>query len=180
MMTMAPTILTPRLCLRAPQLDDFETHAAMWADPRVTTFIGGTPRDRHTSWLRFIGSAGTWPLLGFGYWVIADRDTDRLIGMGGLGRFERGIAELDGFPEAGWAVAADHWGQGLVSEAMDAAMRWADTEGGFAETRCIIEAGHGASVRIAEKLGFAHIGHSADAIGSVDVYARKRGVSPNL
>src|SRR3546814_8066897 len=68
--------------------------------------------------LKFLGAAGLWPVMGYGYWVFADRADDRLVGMGGLAYFCRGIAELEGFPEAGWAFDADHWGAGLATEAM--------------------------------------------------------------
>jgi RimJ/RimL family protein N-acetyltransferase len=88
------------LTLRATRLDDFEPYAAMWTDPRVTDFIGGVPRPRDEAWRRFGQGAGLWPLLGYGYWIFADRKTDALVGVGGLAVFERGIDELNGYPEA--------------------------------------------------------------------------------
>lgn len=39
-----PVIETDRLRLREPRLADKDTHIAMWADARVTRFIGGEPR----------------------------------------------------------------------------------------------------------------------------------------
>ncbi|MEW7001647.1 GNAT family N-acetyltransferase [Serratia ureilytica] len=42
----APTLVTERLRLDAHRLDDFESLAALWADPLVVRYIGGTPRDR--------------------------------------------------------------------------------------------------------------------------------------
>src|SRR3546814_2976606 len=78
----------------------------MWADARVTRFIGGEPRAPDVSWGKFLSSAGLWPVMGFGYWVFADRASDALIGMGGLSYFGRGIPELEGRPEAGWAFDA--------------------------------------------------------------------------
>ncbi len=98
----------------------------MWADARVTRFIGGEPRAPDVSWGKFLSSAGLWPVMGFGYWVFADRATDALVGMGGLSYFGRGIPELEGVPEAGWAFDADHWGAGYATEAMRAVLGWAD------------------------------------------------------
>lgn len=46
----APTLITERLQLDAHTLDDFESLAALWADPQVVRYIGGTPRDREDSW----------------------------------------------------------------------------------------------------------------------------------
>ncbi len=39
----APTLITERLRLDAHTLDDFDSLAALWADPLVVRYIGGTP-----------------------------------------------------------------------------------------------------------------------------------------
>ena len=175
MITSPPTIETARLRLRPPHFLDKPVHIAMWADPRVTRFIGGEPRTPDVSWGKFLSSAGLWPVMGFGYWVFADRASDALVGMGGLSYFCRGIAELEGVPEAGWAFDADHWGAGYATEAMTAALGWADENLDATEVRCIIDPGNGASERVAAKLGFRRIGES-DALGDVvAIYARPRG-----
>ncbi len=175
MFTLPPIIETARLRLRPQRLADKGAHIAMWADARVTRFIGGEPRAADESWRRFLGAAGLWPVMGFGYWVFADKASDALVGMGGLSYFCRGIAELEGVPEAGWAFDADHWGAGHATEAMTAALGWADANLDAAEVRCIIDPGHGASERVAEKLGFRRIGDS-DAMGHVvTIYSRPKG-----
>ena len=169
-----PTLETPRLRLREQRLADKADHVAMWADERVTRFIGGEPRAPDVSWSKFLAAAGLWPVMGFGYWVFADKLTDRLIGMGGLSYFARGAPELEGVPEAGWAFDADHWGQGLATEAMAAVLAWADGHLEVPEVRCIINPGHGASEAVAAKLGFVPIGASAVLPDVVNVYARMR------
>ena len=55
--TVAPVIETQRTILRAHRLEDFDAYAAMWADPVVTRFIGGKPRTREESWMRFLRHA---------------------------------------------------------------------------------------------------------------------------
>ncbi|AMG73341.1 GNAT family N-acetyltransferase [Sphingopyxis granuli] len=175
MISAPPVIETDRLRLREHRLSDKDVHIAMWADPRVTRFIGGEPRAPDVAWGKFLSSAGMWPVLGYGYWVFADKATDRLVGQGGLSYFCRGIAELEGQPEAGWAFDADHWGMGLGTEAMRAVLGWADATLDAAEVRCIIDPGNEASERVAEKLGFRLIGDS-DALGHVvAIYSRPRG-----
>ncbi len=168
---LAPTLTTDRLILRATQLDDFGSYAAIWADPRVTDYIGGTPRSRAESWLRFGLGAGLWSLHGFGYWMIVERETGTLAGVGGLGNFERGLAELLGFPEAGWALGADHWGKGYATEAVGAIVAWADAALAH-EIRCIIDPGNMASVRVAEKHGFAKCGELRTEVWNTDVFRR--------
>ena len=80
MFTAPPVIETDRLRLRPGRLSDKDVHIAMWADERVTRFIGGEPRTADVSWGKFLSSAGLWPVMGFGYWVFADRKSDALVG----------------------------------------------------------------------------------------------------
>ena len=175
MFTAPPVIETDRLRLRQGRLSDKDVHIAMWADERVTRFIGGEPRTADVSWGKFLGSAGLWPVMGFGYWVFADRKSDALVGMGGLSYFCRGIPELEELPEAGWAFDADHWGAGYATEAMAAALGWADANLEAKEVRCIIDPGNDASERVSAKLGFRRIGES-DALGNVvAIYSRPKG-----
>lgn len=176
-MGTAPELETKRLRLVPLGLRHWEDYARAWADPATTRFIGGTPRDRTTSWTKFIAAAGLWPVCGFGYWVFEDRQTGAYRGCGGLARFERGIAELEGAPEAGWALAPDAWGQGIATEAMAAALEWADTVLRAPEVRCIIDPDNAASHRVAAKLGFEMIGHNATAIGPVHIYRRCAGAA---
>lgn len=170
-MTVAPQISTDRLILAPLSLAHWDAYAAAWADPQLTAFIGGQPRSRQESWTKFTQAAGLWPLLGYGYWAFLDRANGRFLGNGGLAAFERGIPELEGYPEAGWAFVPAAWGQGLATEAMLAVLRWADATLG-AEIRCIIDPGNVASHRVAAKLGFGAFARSDGALGQVVVYQR--------
>ncbi len=170
-MTIAPILHTERLTLAPLSLDHWEAYAKAWADPELTAFIGGKPRARQESWTKFTQGVGLWPLLGHGYWAFLDRATGQFLGNGGLARFERGIAELEGYPEAGWAFVPAAWGKGLATEAMAAVLNWAD--GALkSEIRCIIDPGNVASQKVAAKLGFQHFADSDGAIGPVGVYRR--------
>ena len=171
---ITPTLQTLRLTLRAIKLSDFEPYAAMWADPRVTDFIGGAPRDRQTSWGKFCQAAGLWSLVGYGYWLIEERASGTMVGQGGLASFERGIAQLDGFPEAGWALSADHWGKGYASEAVTAIVGWSDAELRAPEVRCIIDPENTPSIRVAQKCDFTQIDEVKNELGLSLVFARKR------
>ncbi len=170
----APEIRTERLILRPLSLEDWEAYATAWADPQMTAFIGGQPRDRTTSWAKFTSAAGMWSLIGYGYWSFIDRESGIWIGTGGLARHERGLAELDGFPEAGWAFTPDAWGRGFATEAMAAVLLWSEADVEAAEVRCIIDPGNAASIRVAEKLGFTRLREIAFPPGKTVVYARPR------
>lgn len=168
----APIILTDRLSIEPMTLDHWEEYAAAWADPRMTEFISGEPRSRNTSWAKMLQGIGMWALFGYGYWSFMDRATGQFVGNGGLAHFERGIPELVGFPEAGWAFTPDSWGKGLATEAMTAILQWADAAQ-LGESRCIIDPQNAASHNVASKLGFTKFAESHDVIADLFVYRRE-------
>ncbi len=90
----------------------------MWADERVTSFIGGAAAGSQDQLDQVHSGRGLWPLMGYGYWLAFERDGGALAGVGGLARFERGVPSLEGYPEAGWAFGADSWGKGYATEFM--------------------------------------------------------------
>ena len=134
-------------------MNEWEPYATMWANPRVTDFIGGAPRPRDVAWTKFGQAAAMWELFGYGNWAVIDRADDAFLGVCGLAQYERGITELAGFPEAGWAFAAASWGRGIASEAIGAMVGWADANG-ISDTRCLIDDGNIASVRVATRNGY--------------------------
>jgi RimJ/RimL family protein N-acetyltransferase len=171
-MVLAPTIMTARLTLRALSLADWEAYAAMWADVRVTTYIGGEPRPRDLAWTKFTQSAGLWSLMPYGMWAVIDRANDRFVGVAGLAQFERGIAQLGGLPESGWAFTADSWGRGIATETVAAVVGWADSAG-IAETCCMIDVGNIASARVAVRNGYELYDSFDDMAGPRQVFRRR-------
>jgi RimJ/RimL family protein N-acetyltransferase len=153
-----PILETARTVLRPHRLDDFETYAAMWAEPAVTRFIGGKPRTREESWMRFLRHAGLWSLIGYGFWAIEDKKTGRFIGEAGFHDLKREIEpSIEGVPEAGWALASEAHGQGLASEVVGRIVAWSDEALGQARTVCIIDPENGASQKVAKKNGYREI-----------------------
>ncbi len=172
---LPPTLITERLSIVPLTMRHWEAYAAMWADPEMTRFIGGGPRSRSESWIKFCASAGLWDLLGYGYWAFIDRVDNALLGVGGLSRWERGIAGLDDYIEAGWGFAPRCWGKGYATEAMAAVLDWADRALPDPEIRCIIDIENTASMRVGAKLGFTLIETSEGTTGLLGLFARKRG-----
>jgi len=170
----APILETERVILRADSAEDFEAFAALWADPGVTRFIGGKPFTRGESWTRFLRNAGLWPVLGYGYWAIEDRASGAYWGNAGFADFERGIDSIRGVPEAGWALTPQAHGQGLASEIVAAIAAWADANLPHTETACIIDPGHAASIRVAEKNGFVAEELADFGGGKTQVFKRER------
>lgn len=168
---IAPTLVTDRLSIEPMALAHWEEYAAAWADPRMTEFIGGDPRNRNLSWGKMLQGIGLWSLFGYGYWSFVERASGKFVGNGGLAQLERGIPELEGYPEAGWAFAPDAWGKGYATEAMAAILAWADVAK-LGEIRCIIDPGNAASHNVAAKLGFEKFADSHDVMGELFIYRR--------
>ena len=151
-----PVIETERLRLRAHTYDDFAPCAAMWADPAVTRFIGGTPSTQQQTWSRLLAYAGLWSLLDFGYWAIADRESDRYLGDIGFADFNRDIdASMRGVPELGYTLASHVHERGYASEAIRAVLAWGDEHLKSRRTVCLIDPQNAASRRVAERVGYA-------------------------
>lgn len=147
-----PVIETKRTILRPHRLADFDAYAQMWADPVVTRFIA-KPRTREEGWQRFLRHAGSWSLIGYGFWAVEEKASGRFVGEAGFHDLKRDLApSIEGLPEAGWGFAADMHGKGLASEVVGGFVKWAD--GRFPRTVCIIDPNNGASLRVAEKNGY--------------------------
>lgn len=157
MPTQAPVIETERLILRGHRAEDFEAIAAQWADPAVVKYIGGTPSSREASWSRLLRYPGHWQMLGFGYWILYEKNygaEGAFAGEIGLADYQREITpSLDGMAEMGWVIAPAFHGKGYAFEAAQAVLKWADTHLDR-QLCCIIDPQHQASIRLAEKCGF--------------------------
>jgi len=170
-----PTLTTERLIIEPLAMKHWEAYAAAWADPQMTQFISPEPRTRQESWIKFVQGAGFWSLFGYGYLAFCDRSNGQFLGNGGLARMERGIAGLEGYPEAGWAFAHHAWSKGYATEAMSAILGWADEALPDPEIRCIIDINNLASMRVGEKLGFRLIETTEGTTGPLGLFSRQRG-----
>ena len=113
-----PTLVTPRLTLRAPVADDFPAFAALMASPRATSM--GGPYDRRAAWGVFCHDVACWHLFGHGALMVDLSATGECVGQVGIN---------DGplFPEKelGWFVHEGHEGHGYATEAARALRDWA-------------------------------------------------------
>ena len=127
----------------------------MWAHRDVVRHITGVPSTREQSWSRLLRYAGSWALLGFGYWAVEERASGAFVGEAGFADYRRQIEpSLDGIPELGWVLAPHVHGKGYATEAVLATLDWAAQH--FSAARrigCIIAPENAASIRVAEKCG---------------------------
>ncbi len=150
-----PSLTTERLTLRGHTVADFDESAAMWADPDVTRYISGRANTQEEAWARLLRYVGHWALLGFGYWVVREKATNRFVGEVGFVDYKRDVVpSLDGAPEAGWVLSPAAHGRGFATEAVHAILTWGESRFGAARTVCLIHPDNLRSIRVAEKCGY--------------------------
>jgi RimJ/RimL family protein N-acetyltransferase len=150
-----PLIETDRLRLRGHAIDDFVHSRELWGDAAVTQFIGGKPLTEEESWSRLLRYLGHWALLGFGYWVVEERESGEFVGEVGFADYKREMEPpLGAIPELGWVLAKKKQGKGYATEAVNAALRWGLEQFGSREVACLIHPDHRSSIRVATKCGF--------------------------
>jgi RimJ/RimL family protein N-acetyltransferase len=156
-----PVLSTARLGLAPHAAVDFPDMLAMWSEPAVVRYLGGTPSTSEECWTRLLRYGGLWAVVGFGYWRVRERDTGRFVGEVGFANFGRDITpSIAGFPEAGWVLASWAHGHGFAREAAEAIFAWADDSLGAERSVCLIDPDNAPSLALAAKLGFRRFGET--------------------
>ncbi|CAM3316442.1 GNAT family N-acetyltransferase [Corallococcus sp. ZKHCc1 1396] len=155
MLTLGPTLETPRLILRPPTLQDLDGFAAMMADPESARFIGGL-QPRSNVWRAVCAMAGSWVLQGYAMFSVFEKSTGKWVGRVGPWM-------PDGWPgtEVGWGLLREHWGKGYASESSAATIDWAFDNLGWTEVIHSIAPENTPSKQVAQRLGsrFLRMGH---------------------
>jgi RimJ/RimL family protein N-acetyltransferase len=142
-----PTLVTPRLLLRAWTLADIPAYTQMAAHPDMSRYTSSPP-DEGAVWRMFAFQIGHWALRGYGMWIVQERSTGQFLGRAGL-------YEEHGWPglEVAWTIRRDRWGEGFATEGGAAALEYAFKELHRDRVISIIHPDNTASNRVAEKLG---------------------------
>lgn len=157
-MLAIPTIETERLRLRGHTTADFENSCRMWGDPEVVRYIRPKPFTPEEVWSRLLRHAGLWALLGFGTWVVEDKQSGEFLGEVGFLDYRRELQPpIDLSPEIGWVLVARAHGQGYATEAVQGALEWGEQHFGPVRTACIITRENTGSIRVASKCGFREL-----------------------
>lgn len=158
-MTIIPILTTERLLLRGHRLDDFDEFLAIWKQKDLVRFIGGELPTREQVWARLLRYAGMWHHLGFGFFAVEERGSGKLIGEVGFLDLHRDMCPTtEGTLEMGWSITPPKQGKGYATEAVNAAIAWADEQFAGRRMTCIVDLENKPSQRIAEKVGFRRIG----------------------
>ncbi len=144
-------IRTERLILRQPRSSDLDAVVEACQDPQIARFIPFVPepyRDQDArGWLD--ATARAWKESDERSFAICDLD-DRLIGAVDVRLREGGTV--------GYWLAAPARGQGLMTEAVRAVVRWAREEHGIRQLFLWTHPDNVASQRVAERAGFVRLG----------------------
>lgn len=152
---LAPVVETERLCLRGYQPADLPPLLAMWQQPQFYQHLTGQAATENEVWTKLLRDAGLWAVLGFGYWAIEEKASGEFVGAVGFADFHRALTPpLGHYPEAGWILAPRVHGQGYGTEALGAALAWADAHLPEPRTVCIINLANEPSRRLAAKAGY--------------------------
>ena len=166
-----------RLTFRHLRLDDVAALAPMYADPEMRRYFPeGTLSYEETreevEW--FLNGHPRHPSLGL--WATILKASGAFIGRCGLlpweiaGRHEVEIAYL---------IDRAYWGQGLATEAAAAIRDYALGPLGLSRLVCLVEAGNGASIRVAEKIGMRFERADEDDKGPFLLYSLERVQPPS-
>jgi RimJ/RimL family protein N-acetyltransferase len=170
------TLETARLRMRPPRLSDFPASFEMWSSPVVVRYVSGQPSTREEAWARMLRKSGCWSLLGYGPWTVERLDTGDFVGEVGMFEFQRDIEpDFGGRPEVGWMLTPAAHGAGFATEAVRAALAWADEHLQAPGTVCITSPANAASIAVAGKCGFRQAGTAIYKKETTLLFERPRG-----
>jgi RimJ/RimL family protein N-acetyltransferase len=148
-------LATPRLRLRPFTLADHAAHAQIYSDPEVMRYMPRgpmTPPEAHqASQAVLTHFIDHWTRYPFGVWAVTDNVTGTLLGQCGL-RFLPELNEV----EVLYLLARAYWGQGLASEAAQAALAYGFEQVGLERIIALTKPENTASRRVMEKLGMRY------------------------
>jgi len=150
-----PALVTERLRLREPIMDDRDRFHALISIPEVTRFSNwyDAPTkaqiDRSLKWMCTIFPKGTGCT-----WFIEDRGSSDLLGAIRFNRFDRRAS----CAELGYELHPSAWGKGLMSEAARAVVQCGFDDFLLNRIEAWTLPGNGGSDRVLEKAGFRYEG----------------------
>jgi ribosomal-protein-alanine N-acetyltransferase len=151
-----PELETERLLLRKMRLGDAEAMFTYASDPEVTRYVlWDTHRSIEDSESFLCSATEGYERGDFGGWGVVLKDDGAFVGTCGV---DAGYAPEHASAELGYVLSREHWGKGLMPEAVRAVIAF-----GFEklslnriQARCIAE--NVASARVMEKAGMTYEG----------------------
>jgi ribosomal-protein-alanine N-acetyltransferase len=151
-----PVLQTERLVLRAVTPADTDAMYRIMSDPRVVHFFGTAPMESPEKAAERIARIEASFAEQEGIrWAITRRGSDELLGTCGFWRLFKPHFRA----EIGYELAPEAWGQGIMPEAVAAALAFGFSKMGLHSVEANIHPDNAASRRVLEKLGFVQEGY---------------------
>ena len=146
-----PVLRTHRLVLRKMEPADAEALLFLRSDPTILQYLDRDPIHSTAEAALFIRHINDSVDRNEGInWGISLKDDPALIGTIGFWRLQKEHFRA----EIGYLLHPDHWGKGLVSEAIDAVMDYGWNVMGLHSVEANVNPGNSASIRVLQKAGF--------------------------
>ena len=155
--TTFPRIETPRLTLRRIEQRDAEALFPVFSDEQVMEYYGNPVHRALADTQEQIRMLDHWYARREGIrWGIARKDDpdETLIGSCGFFLFDEAFQRA----ETGYELRRDCWRQGIMREALSAALTFAFTTMGLHRVEAVVDDGNDASQGLLRALGFTHEG----------------------
>lgn len=154
-----PELVTKRLLLRGPLEKDVKRVYDVHSDPNVMRYYGFKPYTsldkawEHIKWLKKLHEEE----IGL-RWVITFKEEDDYVGDVGFYDYEKKHNRA----EIGYILEKKHWGKGVMSEALKAALGYGFDVMKLNRIQALIDPRNAASLSVAEKHGFQYEGTFRD------------------
>ena len=141
---------TARLHLRQFTPGDLDELYPIFSEPEVVKYMKtGNPVSREETECALLSIIKHWAKHGFGRWAVIHKETQRLIGYGGL-------RNLYGMPELVYLLDRPFWGVGLATELATACLQWGFEKRPFERVVAITRPENTASRRVMDKVGMSY------------------------
>lgn len=164
-------LTTERLTLRPHDIADYPAFRAFWMSDRAG-HIGGPLQHDHEVWRQFAAERGHWALRGFGLWTLVGKAKGDVLGWVGLQQ----PAHYD-CPELAWHLTGQAEGQGLATEAAQAALGHGRGSLGMTRVISYVATANTRSWRLAERLGAVVAERGSQAGRDYAVFEHPQGVA---
>jgi [ribosomal protein S5]-alanine N-acetyltransferase len=148
-------VQTERLVFERLALEHTAELSTLLRDPRVakTLSTDGLPPSESEVSDSVRSKVAHWGRHGFGYWLLRERSSGKMVGRGGLQHtFIGGQDEV----EVGWAVLPARWGEGFATELAQISVEVAERDLRLREIVAFTLPDNVASRRVMEKSGFIY------------------------
>ncbi len=150
-----PELRTERFRLRAVTEADADAAFAMHASPAVSRYLSEPPwtdPERARAWVA--GGLAGFAERRFVRWIVTPHDDPVLIGSAVFFAIDRQCRRA----EVGYVLAHEHWGRGVMVEALAAVLDWGFGDFGLHRVEADADPRNAGSCRLLERLGFTREG----------------------